>query len=219
MKKPRLMTPGPSPVPEDVLLELARPVIHHRSKEAVAVVAEVVDGFEVLFFRRAMTCLILASAPAPGAMEAAVVEHNAAGLKSDRARCRLVRIAVGCALPDLWRSTRSSSRRSGAKPVDPGSVVANALRRPSRRRRRVRHAERDLDRHRASRSRRSAGSWPRARRCIVVDGISGVGAMECRTDAWGIDVLCVGSQKALMMPPGPGVRRGEPEGLGSDRVL
>ena len=26
--------------------------------------------------------------------------------------------------------------------------------------------------------------------------------MECRTDAWGIDVLCVGSQKALMLPPG-----------------
>src|SRR5439155_20373971 len=36
----------------------------------------------------------------------------------------------------------------------------------------------------------------------VVDGISGVGAMECRTDAWGIDVLCAGSQKALMLPPG-----------------
>ena len=37
---------------------------------------------------------------------------------------------------------------------------------------------------------------------FVVDGISGVGAMECRTDAWGIDVLVVGSQKALMTPPG-----------------
>lgn len=37
---------------------------------------------------------------------------------------------------------------------------------------------------------------------FVVDGISGVGAMECRTDAWGIDVLVVGAQKALMTPPG-----------------
>ncbi len=37
---------------------------------------------------------------------------------------------------------------------------------------------------------------------LVVDGISGVGAMECRTDAWGIDVLVVGAQKALMTPPG-----------------
>ena len=37
---------------------------------------------------------------------------------------------------------------------------------------------------------------------FAVDGISGVGAMECRTDDWGIDLLCVGSQKALMLPPG-----------------
>jgi aspartate aminotransferase-like enzyme len=37
---------------------------------------------------------------------------------------------------------------------------------------------------------------------LVVDGISGVGTMECRTDAWGIDVLVVGAQKAMMTPPG-----------------
>ena len=37
---------------------------------------------------------------------------------------------------------------------------------------------------------------------MVVDAISGAGAIECRTDAWGIDVLVVGSQKALMGPPG-----------------
>jgi serine---pyruvate transaminase len=37
---------------------------------------------------------------------------------------------------------------------------------------------------------------------LVVDGISGVGAMECRMDDWNIDVLVTGSQKALMLPPG-----------------
>jgi aspartate aminotransferase-like enzyme len=36
----------------------------------------------------------------------------------------------------------------------------------------------------------------------VVDGTSGVGVMECRSDEWGIDVLTCGSQKALMLPPG-----------------
>ena len=51
-------------------------------------------------------------------------------------------------------------------------------------------------------SRPSAGWSARARPCLVVDGISGVGAMPCRTDAWGIDVLVVGAQKALMTPPG-----------------
>src|SRR5262249_38109147 len=37
---------------------------------------------------------------------------------------------------------------------------------------------------------------------LVVDGISGLGAMECRTDDWKIDVCVAGSQKALMLPPG-----------------
>jgi aspartate aminotransferase-like enzyme len=37
---------------------------------------------------------------------------------------------------------------------------------------------------------------------LAVDGISGAGAMECRTDVWGIDILVIGSQKALMLPPG-----------------
>jgi aspartate aminotransferase-like enzyme len=37
---------------------------------------------------------------------------------------------------------------------------------------------------------------------LAVDGISGAGAMECRTDSWGIDILVTGSQKALMLPPG-----------------
>ncbi|MGD0784024.1 MAG: aminotransferase class V-fold PLP-dependent enzyme, partial [Candidatus Aminicenantales bacterium] len=37
---------------------------------------------------------------------------------------------------------------------------------------------------------------------LVVDAISGAGVMPCRTDLWGIDLLVVGSQKALMGPPG-----------------
>jgi aspartate aminotransferase-like enzyme len=37
---------------------------------------------------------------------------------------------------------------------------------------------------------------------LVVDGISGLGAMECRVDDWNIDVCVTGSQKALMLPPG-----------------
>jgi aspartate aminotransferase-like enzyme len=37
---------------------------------------------------------------------------------------------------------------------------------------------------------------------LLVDAVSGLGAMECRTDAWNIDLCCTGSQKALMMPPG-----------------
>jgi aspartate aminotransferase-like enzyme len=37
---------------------------------------------------------------------------------------------------------------------------------------------------------------------IVVDGISGMTAMECPMDEWGLDILLTGSQKGLMLPPG-----------------
>ncbi len=37
---------------------------------------------------------------------------------------------------------------------------------------------------------------------FIVDSISGLGVMECRTDDWHIDVNVTGSQKALMLPPG-----------------
>jgi aspartate aminotransferase-like enzyme len=37
---------------------------------------------------------------------------------------------------------------------------------------------------------------------LVVDGISGAGVVECRTDQWQVDILVVGGQKALMVPPG-----------------
>jgi aspartate aminotransferase-like enzyme len=37
---------------------------------------------------------------------------------------------------------------------------------------------------------------------LVVDAISGAGAMRLHTEAWGVDVVVVGSQKALALPPG-----------------
>ena len=41
--KPRLFTPGPTPVPEETLLELAKPVTYHRTAEQKQVFAEVVE--------------------------------------------------------------------------------------------------------------------------------------------------------------------------------
>ena len=49
---------------------------------------------------------------------------------------------------------------------------------------------------------------------LVVDGISGLGAMECRTDDWHIDVLRDRVAEGADAPAGPGVRLRQPEGLG-----
>ncbi|MDP2401215.1 MAG: aminotransferase class V-fold PLP-dependent enzyme, partial [Actinomycetota bacterium] len=37
---------------------------------------------------------------------------------------------------------------------------------------------------------------------LIVDSITGIGAVDCKTDEWGLDVVMTGSQKCLMLPPG-----------------
>jgi serine---pyruvate transaminase len=197
MKKPRLMTPGPSPVPEDVLLEIAKPVIHHRSSEAVAVVAEVVEGLRYVFQTR-NDVLILASS-GTGSMEAAVVNTVPAGSKAIvlDAGWFASRWGVLCktfgvepiVVPTEWGQPINPDRVETALREHPDAVaVFGTLSETSTG---TGHPVEAIGRVVAA-----------SQAIFVVDGISGVGAMECRTDEWGIDVLCVGSQKALMMPPG-----------------
>ena len=50
--KPRLLTPGPTPVPEETLLDLARPVFYHRSPQFRQILAEVLDDLRYVFCTR-----------------------------------------------------------------------------------------------------------------------------------------------------------------------
>ncbi len=197
MKKPRLMTPGPSPVPEDVLLAMARPVIHHRSAEAKAWNDEVVAGLQSVFQTRNDVLILTASGT--GSMEAAVVNTVPAGAKALvlDAGWFASRWGVICRAYGIEAVTLTTE---WGRPVDPDRV-ANALRE---------HPDAVAVFGTLSETSTGTGHPVEAIGRVVagtpavfaVDGISGVGAMECRTDAWGVDLLCVGSQKALMMPPG-----------------
>ena len=197
MNKPRLMTPGPAPVPEDVLLAMAQPLIHHRSNEAKAWNDEVVAGLRYVF--QTENDVLILSSSGTGAMEAAVVNTVPKGGKA-------------IVLDAGWFASRwgviartfgievVSVRTEWGRAVDPDQV-AQAL---------AEHL--DAVAVFGTLSETSTGTGhpieaigrvvAKTLALFVVDGISGVGAMECRTDAWGVDLLCVGSQKALMMPPG-----------------
>jgi len=197
MRKPRLMTPGPAMVPEDVLLELARPVIHHRSAEAKQVITEVSEGLKYVFQTQHEVMILTASGT--GAMEAAAVNAVPPGGKAIvlsagyfgarwASICKAFGIQV-VALETEW-----------GQPVDP-ATVANALKQHP-----------DTVCVMGTLSETSTGTGhpveeigkivAETEAIFAVDGISGVGSMECRMDEWKIDLLCVGSQKALMLPPG-----------------
>ena len=197
MKKPRLMTPGPSPVPEEALLAMARPVIHHRSAEAKAWNDEVVAGLQYVFQTRNDVLILTSSGT--GAMEAAVVNAVPRG-------------GMAIVLDAGWFASRWAviCRTFGVEPVvlttewgqpvEPETVAAALREYP------------DAVAVFGTLSETSTGTGhpieaigkivAETSAIFVVDGISGVGAMECRADDWGIDILCVGSQKALMLPPG-----------------
>lgn len=197
MRKPRLMTPGPAMVPEDVLLELARPVIHHRSAEAKSVITEVAADLKEVF--QTSNDVLILTASGTGAMEAAAVNTVPPGgkaivLNSGYFANRWATIGKAFGINAISIDTE------WGQPVDPAQV-ANALKQ---------HPDAVAVMGTLSETSTGTGHPVEAigkvvaatEAVYVVDGISGVGAMECRTDAWGVDVLCAGSQKALMLPPG-----------------
>lgn len=197
MQKPRLMTPGPAPVPEDVLLEMAQPVIHHRSAEAKQNIVESVEGLKQIF--KTSNDVMILTASGTGAMEAAAVNTVPRGGKAIvlNAGWFALRWSKIC---QAYGINVVSIDTEWGQPVDP-TRVANAL------------AENpDTVCVMGTLSETSTGTGhpveaigkvvAKTDAVFAVDGISGIGAMECHADAWGIDLLCVGSQKALMLPPG-----------------
>src|SRR3954468_3833891 len=195
--KPRLFTPGPTPVPEETLLELAKPVTYHRAAEAKAILAEVSEDLKYVFQTAQPVYTLTCSGT--GGMEAAVSNCLAAGekailltagrwgerwkgiLKAFAANIVAVEVPYGKAVtPDMLQ------KALGANPD--AKAVFSTLSETSTG---VGH---DLEEFGKIVAKTDA--------LLIADGISGLGAMECRVDAWNIDICVTGSQKALMLPPG-----------------
>ena len=71
MKKHYLMTPGPTPVPEDIRDEMAKPMIHHRTKEYQAIFKDATEGLKKIF--KTSGDLFTFTSSGTGAMEASIV--------------------------------------------------------------------------------------------------------------------------------------------------
>jgi aspartate aminotransferase-like enzyme len=197
MLKPRLFTPGPTPVPEETLLELAKPVTYHRTPEQRQILAEVMEDLKYVFQTRNDVIVITASGT--GGMEAAVCNVLSPGKKA-------ILLTAG-RWGERWRGIMKgfginivSVEVPYGKAVQPAQLEEALAKIP------------DAVAVFATLSETSTGVGhdieafgklvARTPALLVVDGISGLGAMECRTDDWHIDICVAGSQKALMLPPG-----------------
>jgi aspartate aminotransferase-like enzyme len=196
--KQYLMTAGPTPVPERVLLAMARPVLYHREPAFMECLKETQDGLRWLF-QTQQTVVQLAGSGTIG-MEAAVTNFLRQGdkaviIRGGKFGARWGRIAeaygVGCVNVDVeWGRSVDPAAVADALDRDPAirAVYATASETSTG----VKH---DLE---------GLAKVVRARPDVIlcVDAITAVGVFDVPMDRWGLDVVVLGSQKALMLPPG-----------------
>jgi aspartate aminotransferase-like enzyme len=200
MKKYQLMAPGPTPVPPNVLLAMARPIIHHRAAEYDELFREVREGLKRLVQTR--QDVLVPACTGTGAMEAAVVNTLSAGdqvivVNAGAFAQRWLAIckAYGLAVVEL-----SAPHGETVAP----ERVAQALReRPDTKAVLAQHSESSTgvlhDVRAYAQATRATGA------ILVVDAVSSLGIAPLPMDEWEIDVVVAASQKGLMLPPGLGL--------------
>jgi aspartate aminotransferase-like enzyme len=198
MRKRYVFAPGPTSVPPEVLLELAKPVLHHREPQFLETLSEVRQGLKYLF--QTSGEVIILSASGTGAMEAAVANLCSTG---DR-----VLVVNGGKFGERWVEI---CRAYGievvplevpwGEAVRPSDVAEALARDASIRGVCVQACETSTG---AAQDVRALGEIVKAYPDVVliVDAVSALGATDIRTDEWGLDAVAVGSQKAMMLPPG-----------------
>jgi serine---pyruvate transaminase len=187
-------------VPPAVLAALAEPVVHHRGSDFRAIYAECLQRLKEIF--RTSSDVLLFTASGTGAMESAVANLCSPGnrvvvVSAGSFGERWIQLAerYGCEVEAVryeWGETPAADDLDSAlrEASDARAVFLT-------------HSETSTgvvaDVQALAAVAKDAGAL------VVVDAVSSLGAIPLETDAWGIDVVVSGSQKALMTPPGLGL--------------
>ena len=200
MKKNYLLTPGPTPLPPEVLEALAKPMIHHRTPQFQAILKEAVEGLKYVFQTKGDVFIF--SSSGTGAMEAAVcnllspgdtaitVESGKFGERWTELchvygiKAEVIKIPWGKAVTAAEIKSCIAGCAAQIKAVlvtlcETSTGVTTDIKS-------IAQALKGTD------------------TVLVVDAISGLGVIDLKTDEWGVDVVVSGSQKGLMLAPGLG---------------
>ena len=199
--KMMLMIPGPTPVPEPVLLALAKHPIGHRSGDFASIMADVTSGLKWL--HQTQYDVLILTASGTGAMEAGIINFLSPG---DR-----VLVGSNGKFGERWAevcdayglNTERVSAEWG-KPLDPEQFrtlleadTAKQIKAVI-----ITHSETSTgvlnDLETINRYVKAHGAL------ILVDAVTSLGAANVPVDAWALDVVASGSQKGYMLPPGLG---------------
>lgn len=196
MNRMRLFTPGPTSVPEEVLLEMARPVFHHRTSEYKTLYANVVKLLQYVF--QTTNPVITISGSGTAGAELAMINTIPQGgsvlaLSNGKFAERWVKIAKrnNCQITEL--------KAEYGQVITPAQV-AEALSQKKYDAVVMVHSEtstatvQDLAAIGALVAKTDA--------VLIADCITSIGALPVKVDEWQVDLAITGSQKAMMLPPG-----------------
>ena len=200
--KSMLMIPGPTPVPEAALLAMAKHPMGHRSKEFDAIFAECTENLKWLHQTKSDVLSLTVSGT--GAMEAGIINFLSAG---DR-----VLVGTNGKFGERWAEVAEAYglnveivKAEWGQPLDPENFREKLEADTEKQIKAViiTHSETSTgvlnDLETINRHVKAHGEA-----LIMVDAVTSLGAANVPMDAWGIDVIASGSQKAYMIPPGLG---------------
>ena len=196
-EKRYLFTPGPTPVPPEVLAALAEPMIHHRARDYRDIYERCLTRLRDVY--RTQNDVLMFTTSGTGAFESAVANLTTPGdrqlvLSAGNFGERWAGMvkAFGAELVHVqleWGETpEPDDLRAALAAAGDVRVVY------------LTHSETSTgvvcDIQALAAVAKEAGAL------VVVDAVSSLGAVPLETDGWELDVVVSGSQKALMCPPG-----------------
>ncbi|MFA4884655.1 MAG: alanine--glyoxylate aminotransferase family protein [Desulfotomaculaceae bacterium] len=195
--KQYLMIPGPTPVPPTVTAAMSMPILGHRTDAFAKIHERIVEKLKMVF--QTKNDIFVMTNTGTGALETAIANTVSPGDK-------VLSLITG----NFGERFANIAKAYGAEVIDVNFGYGNDVD--------LVVVEKKLGQHPdvkvvlATQNETSTGVSndiagigalvSKTPALLLVDGVSGVGAIEIKVDQWGVDMLCTASQKAFMLPPG-----------------
>jgi aspartate aminotransferase-like enzyme len=200
--KNMLMIPGPTPVPEKVLLAMAKHPVGHRSGDFSKIIGELTENLK--WVHQTQNDVLMLTASGTGAMEAGIINFFSPG---DRVlvgnngkfgdRWAKLGRAFGLEVQEIaaeWGAALDPEAFQAALTADKDKAIKGVI---------ITHSETSTgvlnDLATINKYVKEQG-----KALIIVDAVTSLGAVNVPIDEWGLDVVASGSQKGYMIPPGLG---------------
>jgi aspartate aminotransferase-like enzyme len=193
----QLRIPGPTPLPPEVLAIMSKQMINHRGAEFHGMLTAVTNNLKTIF--QTKNDLLILTGSGTGGMEAAAVNTLSPGDK-------VLSVSIGvfgdrfASILQAFGAVVIKCNFDMGKAADP-AVVRQALK-----------ANPDIKAVVITQNETSTGVTNDMQtlaklvhefdKLLIMDGISGLGSIDCPVEEWGIDIAIAGSQKGWMAPPG-----------------